>query len=173
MVLTFESVSDFTAAIVDTKIIGNTANSSGAGIFISFYDNSINNKVVIKNTTFEANVCNRDGGAISVNTFQVANDNALIVEDSNFDRNKAVVGGGACSVNIQVCNKRNIYLKYYLYIILQDNLVPEDAELVNNTASFTRCTFTENSSPTGGSAISLVSNSRIDQTLATTNFIDW
>ena len=56
---------------------------------------------------------------------------------------------------------------------LQDNLVPEDAELVNNTASFTRCTFTENSSPTGGSAVSLVSNSRIDQTLATTNFIDW
>lgn len=56
---------------------------------------------------------------------------------------------------------------------MQDNLVPEEAELLNNTASFTRCTFTENSSPTGGSAISLVSNSRIDQTLATTNFTDW
>ena len=104
IVLTFESVSDFTATIVNTRIVENTANSSGAGIFVSFYDNSINNKIIIKNTTFEANVCDRDGGAISVNTFQVANDNALIVEDSKFDRNKAVVGGGACSVNIQVCN---------------------------------------------------------------------
>lgn len=114
IVVTFERVSDFTATIMDTKIIGNTANSSGAGIFISFYGNSINNKVIIKNTTFEANMCDRDGGAISVNTFQVANDNALIVEDSNFDRNKAIVGGGACSINIQVCSKRNTL--YYLNI---------------------------------------------------------
>ena len=56
---------------------------------------------------------------------------------------------------------------------MQDNLVPEEAELINNTATFVRCTFTENSSPTGGSTVSLVSNSRIDQTLATTNFMDW
>ena len=103
IVLIFEGVSDFTATIIDTKIIENTAISSGGGIFVSFYDNSINNKVIIKNSTFEANMCDRDGGAISVNTFQVANDNTLIVEDSNFNRNKAVVGGGACSVNIQVC----------------------------------------------------------------------
>ncbi len=108
IVITFESVSDFTATIIDTNIIGNTANSSGGGIFISFYNNSINNKVKIKNTTFEANTCGQDGGAISVNTFQVANDNGLIIEDSNFARNKAVVGGGACSVNIQVCSTRNI-----------------------------------------------------------------
>ena len=102
IVLAFDGVSDFTATIVDTKIIRNTAISSGAGIFISFFNNSINNKVIIKNTTFEENTCNRDGGAISVNTFEVANDNALTVEDSSFDGNKAVVGGGACSVNIQV-----------------------------------------------------------------------
>ena len=102
IVLAFDGVSDFTATIIDTKIIRNTAVSSGAGIFISFYDGSASNKVIVKNTTFEENICNRDGGAISVNTFEVANDNALIVEESNFDRNKAMVGGGACSVNIQV-----------------------------------------------------------------------
>ena len=104
--LAFEHVSDFTAMIIDTKIIGNTAISSGAGIFISFYDSSINNRIIIKNSTFEGNLCDQDGGAISVNTFEVANDNALIVEDSSFDGNKAMVGGGACSVNIQVHNPR-------------------------------------------------------------------
>lgn len=108
IVLAFEAVTDFTIVIVNTKIIENTAISSGGGIFVSFYDNSMNNKVVVRNTTFENNVCDQDGGAISVNTFEVANDNVLIVEDSTFHRNQAKVGGGACSLNIQVCIKINV-----------------------------------------------------------------
>ena len=45
--------------------------------------------------------------------------------------------------------------------------------MVVNSASFSNCSFTNNSSPTGGSAISLVSNLRVDQIVATSNFSDW
>ena len=51
--------------------------------------------------------------------------------------------------------------------------MPEEAVLVVNTASFSNCTFINNSSPTGGSAISLVSNLRVDQVVATSDFSDW
>lgn len=107
IVVTFENVTGFTVTITDTKIVENTAISSGGGMFVSFYSSSTNNRVIVENTTFEENSCGRDGGAISVNTFQVANDNALIVEDSIFNGNRAKVGGGACSVNLQVGSSRS------------------------------------------------------------------
>lgn len=177
IVLVFESVADFTATIMDTRIVENTAVSSGGAVFISFYDSSANNKVVIRNTSFEENKCDQDGGAISVNTFEFANDNVLIVEDSVFHRNQASIGGGAVSINLQVPKIISLLAitvcKIHLYSIVKDNLVPDRAELINNTAIFTHCNFTNNSSPTGGSAVSLVSNARIDQILATTKFIDW
>lgn len=68
-----------------------------------------------------------------------------------------------------------MYSKFILclYSFMKDNLVPREAEIINNTAIFSQCNFTNNSSPTGGSAVSLVSNTRIDQILATTKFIDW
>ena len=51
--------------------------------------------------------------------------------------------------------------------------MPEEALIITNTAKFTNCSFTNNSSPTGGSAISLVSNLAVNQVLATANFSDW
>ena len=51
--------------------------------------------------------------------------------------------------------------------------MPEDVLQVVNSASFDNCTFTNNSSPTGGSAISLVSNLGVNQVVTTTNFINW
>ena len=103
IVVSFQNVTGFTVTIVDTRIVGNTALSSGGGMFISFFEGSTNNRVIVRNTTFEENTCNQDGGAISVNSFQFANDNTLTVEDSVFDRNNATVGGGAFSLNLQVC----------------------------------------------------------------------
>ena len=100
--LAFEESTDFIVTIENSRIIENTAISSGGGVFVSFYDNSTNNKVVIKNTSFERNVCDQNGGAISVNTFEVANDNVLVIEDSTFSGNKAKFGGGAFSLNLQV-----------------------------------------------------------------------
>ena len=102
IVVSFQNVTGFTVTIVDTKIVGNTAVSSGGGMFISFFMGSTNNRVVVRNTSFEENTCNQDGGAISVNSFQFANDNTLTVEDSVFDQNNATMGGGACSLNLQV-----------------------------------------------------------------------
>ena len=102
IVVTFRNVTGFTVTIMDTRMVENTAVSSGGGMFISFSEGSTNNKVLVKNTTFEENTCSQDGGAISVNTFQVANGNTLTVEDSMFNGNEATVRGGACSLNLQV-----------------------------------------------------------------------
>ena len=102
IVVSFQNVTGFSVTIVDTKIVENTAVSSGGGMFISFFEGSTNNSVIVRNTTFEENACNQDGGAISVNAFQFANDNTLTVEDSIFHANEATMGGGACSLNLQV-----------------------------------------------------------------------
>ena len=102
IVVAFEQLSNYTVTIVDTKIIENTASTSGGGVFVSFSNTTTDNQVIFKNTSFKKNVCDQDGGAISVNTFQVANNNTVIVEDSRFDGNQAQLGGGACSVNLQV-----------------------------------------------------------------------
>lgn len=58
---------------------------------------------------------------------------------------------------------------------IQDNLQlkPEENDLITNTASFTNCAFTNNSSPAGGSAVSLVSNLRVDQVVASVDFTNW
>lgn len=55
----------------------------------------------------------------------------------------------------------------------QDNLMSDESFVITNVASFTNCSFVNNSSPTGGSAVGLISNARVDQALATTNFTDW
>ena len=47
-------------------------------------------------------------------------------------------------------------------------------ELITNTATFVNCIFTNNSSPSGaGSAVKLVSNLRVDQIAAATEFTNW
>ena len=51
--------------------------------------------------------------------------------------------------------------------------MPEETLIVTNTVSFTNCTFNNNSSPTGGSAVSLVSSLAVDQVLVTANFSNW
>ena len=103
IVVAFEDVNNYTISIESSRIIENTAVSSGGGIFAMFFKGSANNEIVVRNTTFEGNRCNQDGGAISVNTFQVADNNKLIVEGCSFDGNQAQLGGGACSFNLQVC----------------------------------------------------------------------
>lgn len=117
IVLAFESVADFTATIVDTRVVENTAVSSGGAVFISFYDSSANNRVIIRNTSFEENKCDQDGGAISVNVFEFANDNVLIVEDSMFHRNQAKVGGGAFSINLQVHNITSLMCSKFILCV--------------------------------------------------------
>ena len=102
IVVAFEGITNFMVRIEDTRIVENTAISSGGGMFVSFSDKAFNNRIIVKNCNFEQNLCDQDGSAISVNSFQVANDNTLIVENSTFDGNEAKIGRGACSVNLQV-----------------------------------------------------------------------
>ena len=116
IVVSFQNVSGFTVTVVDTKIVGNAAVSSGGGMFISLFEGSTNNRVIVRNTSFEENTCNQDGGAISVNTFQFANDNSLTVEDSIFDGNAATMGGGACSLNLQVWIDCCTYYVNFLFL---------------------------------------------------------
>ena len=181
MVVSFEKTWNHTLVIERSHFVNNTALFNGGGVFISIYQDSIGNDIVITESTFEDNSCVHTGGAISMNTFEVANDNILTVKNTSFDRNSAWVGGGAYSLTLQVAiftstSCKLIHVYYYdlcSIFVMQDNLVPEDSALVVNAASFSNCSFTNNSSPTGGSAISLVSNLRVDQIVATSNFTDW
>lgn len=58
-------------------------------------------------------------------------------------------------------------------IIVQDQLIKRSESRITNVASFMDCEFEYNLSPEGGSAVSLVSNARVDQALNTTDFINW
>ena len=61
----------------------------------------------------------------------------------------------------------------YFHLLLQDNLVSNTTRLIQNTATFSDCLFDSNSSPTGGSAVGLVSHARVDKAVAAANFTDW
>ena len=60
-----------------------------------------------------------------------------------------------------------------LPISMQDKSIVVFEKLSTNTASFSMCSFSRNKSPSGGSAISLFSASRVDRAITTVNFIDW
>ena len=56
---------------------------------------------------------------------------------------------------------------------MQDALVPVGAKAITNVAVFRNSNFTNNTSPSGGSAVNLVSSSLVNQVVTTTNFTDW
>ena len=65
------------------------------------------------------------------------------------------------------------HCKVTFSLCYKDNLVPEETVIVTNTVSCTNCTFNNNSSPTGGSAVNLVSSLAVDQVVVTANFSNW
>lgn len=56
---------------------------------------------------------------------------------------------------------------------VQDNLIFTPELLMDNVGVFCNCIFSNNSSPTGGSTISMVSNTRVDQASTPTTFTNW
>ena len=72
----------------------------------------------------------------------------------NFTDNKATFGGGAVSI-----------LRHYPLTIASDS--------TRELAEFENCVFQGNSAPTGGSAVGLVSNARVDQPSFSVSFEDW
>ena len=89
--------------------------------------------------------------------FDVEENNAVTIENSSFTSCSANEGGGAIS------------------LIVEDSLgttsLPTDSDPTLLTVRGSE--FTENRSPTGGSAVGLVSNARIDRVSFVNRFQDW
>jgi len=142
--------------IQNCKFYRNSAKYTGGSIYIPIFKSSQNNSVVISNSTFKDCTANATGGAISVDIFDVAENNTVEVVDSNFYTGRARFGGGAMS------------------IVLQDSLA-SSARIVTSipVVTVSRCTFERNYSPTGGSAVGMVSNARVDQLSFIVAVSDW
>lgn len=134
----------------------NSAKHAGGSIYIPIFQYSRNNSVIISNSTFWESTANASGGAISIDIFDVGENNIVEIEDTEFF-NGSAFGGGAISV------------------ILQDSLASLTRTGTSHltVAVLRRCRFVGNYSPTGGSAVGLVSNARVDQLSFTVMVTDW
>ena len=158
MDLRFDSnTSNITVEISNCVFDGNSAIHSGGGIYVSLIHNPRNNHLLIHNSTFINCTSQHSGGSVSLQVFVVEENNSVLVEDSHFQNCSAREGGGAISV------------------ILEDTLAStyhndsDDITILN----MVNCTFKNNYSPTGGSAVGLVSNARVDQFSFITRFENW
>ena len=146
--------------LINNTFIENLAESNGGSIYISFIHDPRNNSVSISGCTFESSSSFAVGGAIAISVFEVQKNNTVIIEDTVFRNGNASFGGGGVSV------------------ILQDSLASTNLAASSNHSDYIvvmkNCTFENNLSPTGGSAVGLVSNARVDQTSSlSTLFINW
>lgn len=145
---------------VDVKnctYVGNSANYSGGSMYISIFQYSRHNSLVISNSTFWNCTAEANGGSISVNIFDADEDNIVEVLDTEFYNGRAQFGGGALS------------------IVVHDSLISSTYRVTGNpvVTELSRCTFEGNYSPTGGSAIGVVSNARVDQLSFIVTVTDW
>ena len=143
--------------VTNCTFVGNSANSTGGSISIPMFRHARNNSVIISNSLFVESTANGSGGALSINVFDVGENNIVEVVDTTFFNGKAWFGGGAIN------------------IVLQDSLaLLTRTETSNPTvAHLKRCRFEGNYSPTGGSAVGLVSNTRVDQLSLAVTVTDW
>ena len=149
--------SNVSVVVSDCLFQGNRAIHSGGGIYIAVIQNPSNNHVTIQNTVFLNCTARLTGGALSLQVFDVEQNNTVAVEGSHFEGCSSGTGGGAVSV------------------LLDDNLAATSSTSGDGSTvlTVTDCTFHNNSSPTGGSAVGLVSNARVDQFSFVASFEDW
>ena len=133
----------------------NSAYHFGGAIYIPLSKGTENNTVVLSNNVFDSNKANTSGGAVEIDVTDNGGGNKLYVRDTNFTNNKAQFGGGAVDVVHQ-----------YPLTVASNSASVELAEFEN-------CVFQGNSAPTGGSAVGLVSNARVDQASFSVSFKDW
>ena len=143
--------------VQNCRYIGNSAKYSGGSVHVSILQNSKNNSLVISNSTFWNSTAEANGGAISVNIFDADEENKVEVVDTDFYNGRAQFGGGALS------------------IVIQESLVSSTRRLTSNpvVTELRRCNFEGNYSPTGGSAMGMVSNARVDRLSFIVNVTDW
>ena len=121
---------------------------SGASIYISMIQGIKNNTVTVDNCLFESSSCNSSGGAIAIEVFDVNEDQKVYISNTLFYNNSAQYGGGGL----------NLLFENTLAPPPSSIAIPEDGIL-----TLYNVTFNGNYSPTGGSALGVVSNTRVDQ----------
>ena len=132
----------------------NSAYNFGGAIYIPLSTGTESNEIVLSNNSFENNKAGTSGGAVILEIFRTGKSSKLYIKDTNFTDNKATFGGGAVSI-----------LRHYPLTIASDS--------TRELAEFENCVFQGNSAPTGGSAVGLVSNARVDQPSFSVSFEDW
>ena len=153
----FANCQNNTVRIVNCTFVDNTAIDRGGSIFVPMIEEAENNTLEISDCVFDSSTTTGAGGAISLGIFDIGENNSMIISDSLFENNRAWFGGGAFS------------------IVLEDSLASTvQTQGSERTIAFLRnCTFDSNYSPTGGSAVGLVSNARVDQHSPIVSFTDW
>ena len=151
------SAKSVSVRVVDCSFRKNEGLYSGGSIYIPIIEEPKNNSVLIKDCEFSSSSCrNGTGGAIAIDVFDVQESNVVNITNSNFKDGEAF-GGGAVAV------------------VLHDGLAsshraPDSRRYI---ASFSNCTFENNTSVRQGSAVLLLSNARIDQPSFIIYFDTW
>ena len=133
----------------------NSAEYSGGGINILIASDARNNSALISNCSFDSHYATEYGGGIFVDVFSVRENNSVIVENSVFRSGYARFCGGGVG------------------IFQEDTLVAPRTTNASNILTIRNCTFDNNMAPDGGSAVGMVSRSRVDQSLLLTSMTDW
>ena len=144
-------------SVIDCKFLNNKARYRGGSIYVSLIQHPRNNTVLISNSDFDSSSSNETGGAVTMDIFDTEESNAITIRSTAFRNSTTRDGGGAVS------------------LILEDSLafttrVPNSNPTI---ATFVNCTFDSNICLSGGSAVILASNARVDQSSYSASFVDW
>ena len=144
---------DSTVVISNCRFENNYAEVDGGAIYFTYSDNSSQNVVIIKDTTFISNrVLDASGGAISLNSYNFTYNNSFFLENNTFLSNYGSAGG-AFSMALYDSN-------------LMSSELPD--EIV-----FRHCDFVNNSAENEGTAVGLFSLVHVDQVGFPVYFFDW
>ena len=132
----------------------NSAKYSGGGIYVPILSQSRNNSALINNCSFDSNRANEYGGGIYVDVFSVQENNSVVVNNSFFRNDYAGFCGGGVA-------------------IFEEDTLSVFVANSNNILTIVNCTFDKNECPDGGSAVGMISRSRVDQPILLTSMKDW
>ena len=152
----FRNSANGRANITNCRFFANVGTYSGGGIYIPFIEQSGNNSVLISESSFEESRADGEyGGGIFVDVFQVKGNNSVRIENSTFRNNFANYCGGGVGA------------------FQEDTLVAPSSLYSEKILAIVNCSFYNNTAYDGGSAVGMVSRSRVDQPLLPSLFENW